>query len=87
MYKNAYNDDKLEKSFDWGFQVGFKLDPDNGNISPDTSGSALKKPQEFRILMYGIAKRNGQWHGSKINTINTISSLNFPLSFSTFSMI
>ncbi|MGI9650891.1 hypothetical protein [Chryseobacterium sp. RLHN22] len=69
MYQHNYNDDKLEKSFDWGFQIGFKMG-DDGNISPDTSGSALKKPQEFRILMYGIAKRNGVWHGSKINTIN-----------------
>lgn len=70
LYKHAYNDDKLEKSFDFGFQIGFNLNPDNGNISPDLSGSALKKPQEFRVLMYGIAKRNGVWHGSKINTIN-----------------
>lgn len=69
MYRHAYNDSKLEKSFDLGFQVGFKMGSD-GNISPDTSGSALKKPQEFRVLMYGIAKRNGAWHGSKINTIN-----------------
>lgn len=69
LYRHSYNDDKLEKSFDWGFQIGFKMG-DDGNISPDTSGSALKKPQEFRVLMYGIAKRNGAWHGSKINTIN-----------------
>ncbi len=59
-----------EKSFDWGFQIGFNLDPTSGNINPDTSGSALKKPQNFRVTMYGIAKRNGQWHGSKINTAN-----------------
>lgn len=49
---------------------------DDGNISPDTSGSALKKPQEFRVLMYGIAKRNGAWHGSKINTINNYKYAN-----------
>ncbi|OWK98034.1 hypothetical protein AP75_08005 [Kaistella haifensis DSM 19056] len=69
LYRHSYNNDVLEKSFDWGFQIGFKMGAD-GNISPDTSGSALKKPQEFRVLMYGIAKRNGAWHGSKINTIN-----------------
>lgn len=69
LYKHVYNDEKLEKSFDWGFEVGFKMD-DNGHLKPDMSGSALKKPQEFRVLMYGIAKRNGVWHGSKINTIN-----------------
>ena len=70
LYRNSYNSDKLEKSFDWGFQIGFNLDPTSGNINPDTSGSALKKPQNFRVTMYGIAKRNGQWHGSKINTAN-----------------
>ncbi|MCX8526455.1 hypothetical protein OF897_21285 [Chryseobacterium formosus] len=74
LYRHAYNDDKLEKSFDWGFQIGFKMG-DDGNISPDTSGSALKKPQEFRVLMYGIAKRNGAWHGSKISTINNYETI------------
>lgn len=69
MYRGASNDDKIEKSFDWGFQIGFNLDPSTGNISP-TSGQGMHKPKEFRVLMYGIAKRNGQWHGSKINTIN-----------------
>lgn len=69
FYRSAYNDDKLEKSFDWGFEVGFNLDPSTGNISP-TMGEGLHKPQEFRVLMYGIAKRNGKWHGSKISTIN-----------------
>lgn len=70
MFRNAINASKIEKSFDWGFQIGFTLNPDNGNIKPETSGNALKKPQEFRVIMYGIAKRNGQWHGSKINTVN-----------------
>ena len=69
FYNSSTFDDKIEKTFDWGFNIGFKLDTDTGNISP-TSGQGLKKPQEFRVLMYGIAKRNGQWHGSKINTIN-----------------
>lgn len=68
LYRAANNVDNLEKSFDWGFQIGFNINPDSGSISPDLSGSALKKPNEFKVLMYGIVKRNGQWHGSKINT-------------------
>lgn len=69
FYNQANNEDKLEKTFDWGFQVGFNYDTTNANIKPDTSGNALKKPQNYRVTLYGIAKRNGQWHGSKINTI------------------
>ena len=66
-YNQKTNVDNLEKTFDWGFQIGFTMDS-NGHVNPSTSASSLKKPQDFRVLMYGIAKRNGQWHGSKINT-------------------
>ena len=69
IYRTATNGSKIEKSFDWGFQIGIDMDS-NGHVTPNTSGGGLKKPQEFRVLMYGIAKRNGVWHGSKINTIN-----------------
>lgn len=68
FYKQNNNDSKLEKSFDWGFQIGFTMDPNGGSIKPDLSGSGLKKPKDFKVVMYGIAKRNGRWHGSKINT-------------------
>lgn len=68
-YAHQYNANDVAKTFDWGFQVGFSINSD-GRISPSTSSSALKKPQEFKVVMYGIAKRNGQWHGSKINTVN-----------------
>ncbi len=67
LYRNAPGGDKVEKSFDWGFQAGINIASD-GKISPNTSGSGLKKPSNFKVTMYGIAKRNGQWHGSKINT-------------------
>lgn len=70
FYNQRSNDGKIEKSFDWGFQIGFTMDPNGGNVKPDMSGGGLKKPQDFKVLMYGIAKRNGQWHGSKINTGN-----------------
>lgn len=67
LYRNAPGGDKIEKSFDWGFQAGINIGSD-GQISPNVSGSGLKKPAQFKVTMYGIAKRNGQWHGSKINT-------------------
>ena len=66
-YDHQYNTDDVVKTFDWGFQVGVNIDS-NGNVTPDTSGSALKKPEDFRVVMYAIVKKNGQWHGSKINT-------------------
>lgn len=69
FYDHKYGTDDVHKTFDWGFQLGFNIDS-NGNVSPSTSPSALKKPQEFKTLMYGIVKRNGQWHGSKIATAN-----------------
>jgi hypothetical protein len=68
FYNQKNNDSKLEKSFDWGFQIGFTMDPNGGSVKPDLSGGGLKKPKDFKVLMYGIAKRNGQWHGSKMNT-------------------
>ncbi|CAA7195623.1 hypothetical protein [Chryseobacterium potabilaquae] len=67
-YENKYNVNNVEKTFDWGFQIGFSIG-DDGHVSPNASPSALKKPQEFKVLMYGIVKKNGKWHGSKINTI------------------
>jgi len=69
FYNQSNNEDKIEKTFDWGVQLGFNYDSTSGNIRPDTSGSALKKPKNYRVVLYGIAKRNGQWHGSKINTV------------------
>ncbi|WP_293786921.1 hypothetical protein [uncultured Pedobacter sp.] len=69
FYNHQYNTDDVHKTFDWGFQIGFNIDG-NGHVSPSTSPSSLKKPQEFKTLMYGIVKRNGQWHGSKISTGN-----------------
>lgn len=68
LFRKKTNTSKVSKTFDWGFEIGFNINPDNGNISTNMSSSALKRPQNFEILMYGIAKRNGVWHGSKIDT-------------------
>ena len=66
-YSHQYNVDDVAKTFDWGFEIGVNIDL-NGNISANASGNALVKPNDFKVTMYGIVKRNGQWHGSKINT-------------------
>ncbi|OWK70684.1 hypothetical protein [Pedobacter sp. AJM] len=69
FYNHQYGTSDVHKTFDWGFQIGFTINS-NGGINPSASPGALKKPQEFKTLMYGIVKRNGQWHGSKIATAN-----------------
>lgn len=69
FFDHQYGTDDVHKTFDWGFQIGFNID-DSGHVNPSANPGALKKPQEFRTLMYGIVKRNGQWHGSKIATAN-----------------
>ncbi|AOM80210.1 hypothetical protein BFS30_25435 [Pedobacter steynii] len=70
-YEHQYNADDVQKTYDWGFQIGFTIDS-NGDVNPSTNPGALKKPQEFKVLMYGIVKRNGQWHGIKMNTTPNI---------------
>lgn len=66
-YKHEYNKKDVETTFDWGFQVGFKIS-DDGDVSPSVTTPSMKKPQDYRVIMYGIAKKNGGWHGSKMNT-------------------
>nr|WP_199162208.1 hypothetical protein [Elizabethkingia sp. ASV34] len=65
FYRKASNADNLEKTFDWGFQIGFTMG-DDGRINPSYGG--MKRPKEFKVVMYGIAKKNGAWHGSRIKT-------------------
>ncbi|MDV3751528.1 hypothetical protein [Elizabethkingia anophelis] len=65
FYRKASNTDNLEKTFDWGFQIGFTMG-DDGRINPSYGG--MKRPKEFKVVMYGIAKKNGAWHGSRIKT-------------------
>ena len=67
FYRNNYNSAKVEKTFDWGFNVGININPE-GSISPEISGGSMKKPQDFKVNLYGIVKKNGKWHGIKMNT-------------------
>lgn len=56
----------LNKIFDWGGHLSFGLD-ENGKVRPDLSGRGLNKPQNFSASLYGVVKRNGKWHGTKMN--------------------
>lgn len=37
----------------------------DGNIS--VQPGSVQKPTDFMVKMYGIVKREGRWHGSKID--------------------
>ena len=67
FYTNNYNSAKVEKTFDWGFNVGININPEGG-VSPEVSGGRMEKPQDFKVNLYGIVKKNGKWHGVKMNT-------------------
>jgi len=63
---HRYNEDVLEKTFDFGAEIKLNIDPNSGNIDV-SPGTTIKKPEDFMVKMYGIAKRNGKWHGNKID--------------------
>lgn len=65
-FEHKYNYDDLQKTFDFGGEIKVNINPDNGNIDV-SPGTTIKKPSDFMVKMYGIAKRNGQWHGNKID--------------------
>lgn len=67
FYRTEYNISKIDRTFDWGFQVGLKING-NGSVSGDFSGKALKKPEDFKANLYGLIRKNGQWHGIKMIT-------------------
>lgn len=64
-YKSETNKDKLEKNFDFGGSIALNFGSD-GNLSVQP-GNLHKKPSDFMVKMYGVIKRNGKWHGSKID--------------------
>lgn len=66
--RNCFNCKKVEKTIDFGFLrfIGIGND-DNGDwniyVSPDSNES---NPQNYSVSVFGVAKRNGAWHGSLI---------------------
>lgn len=65
-YITRYNISKIEKTFDFGGEVGINIGSD-GRISPSASG-IMVKPEDFKAQLYGVVKRNGTWHGIKMIT-------------------
>ncbi len=51
------------RNFDWGAGVGIRFNPETGAISP--TGAEINNPKGFTGYIYGLAKKNEQWHGSK----------------------
>ncbi|MGB7786038.1 MAG: hypothetical protein WBL27_08060 [Salinimicrobium sp.] len=68
LKRRKYNDDKIEKTFDWGVGIQLSLSSKNnfhllkGNVEP----ADLQKPKKYHASLFGAVKRNGQWHGSKL---------------------
>lgn len=64
-FKN--NSSKVEKTFDWGAGIKLTLGANNNynilkaNIGPQEQS---QKPKDLGVRLFGLAKRNGQWHGS-----------------------
>lgn len=60
---NGQNIAIRSRNFDWGAGGGIRFNPETGAISP--TGAEINKPKGFTGYIYGLAKKNGQWHGSK----------------------
>ncbi|MDR2205547.1 MAG: hypothetical protein LBE36_05265 [Flavobacteriaceae bacterium] len=66
LYEQESNVASVQKTFDWGVgTIGFTIGT-NGQIVPSMSPSALRKPQDLKVIMYGVVKKNGSWHGIKM---------------------
>jgi len=60
------NTSRREETFDWGVGVSITLKESNGyKLSKANIGPYIpQQPKKFAVKMYGLGKRNGQWHGS-----------------------
>ena len=65
------NQDVIERIFDWGVatpQFTYTFGGGTGNGLEVTSYKwNFAKPDAVAVSMYGIAKKNGGWHGVKLN--------------------
>ncbi|MGU3376604.1 hypothetical protein [Chryseobacterium sp. M5A1_1a] len=65
------NQDVIERIFDWGVaspQFTYTFGGGTGNGLATTSYNwNFSKPDAVAVSMYGIAKKNGAWHGVKLN--------------------
>lgn len=62
---NNKNDNRISKIFDFNTaQIGFSLNPGNGtNWSLESTSKSYK---EYAVSCYGIARRGGEWRGTRI---------------------
>ena len=67
VFKNCLNCKKQDKTIDFGFSIGITANPDDnweiGLAGPDLT----LRPKRFSATLYGVVKRNGQWHGSLLD--------------------
>lgn len=66
-FESGNNISFARKTFDFGAQLSISINPNSGKIDNVSPSTTIKKPQDFMVKMYGIAKKNGQWHGSKMD--------------------
>lgn len=69
LKRRRYNDNKIEKSFDWGVGIQLTLSSKNSFqlLKGNVEESDLQKPKNYHASLFGAVKRNGVWHGSKLS--------------------
>ncbi len=67
-YSNCSNCSNQDRTFDFdgAAQVGISFNANNNKFSYSGGAGQLILPKSMKVKMYGVAKRNGVWHGSKI---------------------
>ncbi|OAB79579.1 hypothetical protein [Cochleicola gelatinilyticus] len=67
-FSNCANCSKRERTFDFdgSAQVGVSFNGNTGKFNFSGGTGELITPESLRVKMFGVAKRNGTWHGSKM---------------------
>jgi hypothetical protein len=65
------NESKVDKTYDWGFGASITLSASNGYsikeaLKHGTKAYNPQRPKRFGVIMYGVCKRSGAWHGSRL---------------------
>ena len=62
-YDNQTNENKIQETFSWNFEVTLKLNLQSGAVTPKPTS---KSYDNFKILCYGIGRKDSEWRGKKI---------------------
>lgn len=66
--KKRFNQSKVSETFDWGIEVAFSYNnPQSWSDISYSGGTAIVKPENFRIKVIGAVKTSQGWKGSKLN--------------------